>query len=131
MLVHLGICWTGSFLLSKTTWWMASAYIFKQIYLTLRWNLTGTTSSGQNGSGSDGRKRIFHSPQNCSLKIRYSIVSYSRHPIFVAGVLPLCTGHSRRILRPTKRITPHLEDCSYALFQIFISSKFILEQFSL
>ena len=45
----------------------------KQFYLSRRWNLSSATSSGQSGSGSNGKKRVLNIPaklQDWSLTIR-------------------------------------------------------------
>ena len=47
--------------------------------------LTGTTTPGQSGTGSNGNKRVLHSPQSSRTETRYSLVSYSGYPIFFFG----------------------------------------------
>ena len=46
--------------------------------------LTGTPTLGRSGPGSNSYERTFYSPQNCSLTIRCSLVSYPRQPFSVS-----------------------------------------------
>ena len=37
--------------------------VFKQIYLTHRWTLTGTTTPSKSEPGSNGNERVYHTTQ--------------------------------------------------------------------
>ena len=44
--------------------------------------LTNATTPGQSESGSNGNEEVLYTPQNWSLTIRYSLVSYSDYPFW-------------------------------------------------
>ena len=54
--------------------------------------LSGATTPGQSGPGSDGNKEVLHIPQSSSIartSISDCLVSYPGHSLVGGGVLPL------------------------------------------
>ena len=66
--------------------------------------LTGTTTSGQSGPGSNGNEGVFHTTQISRTGVSPSDVvwCYTQEPLpfFVGGVLLLCRVYSQNILTP-------------------------------
>ena len=84
---------------------------------SIDWTLSGATTPGQSGPGSDGNEEVLRIPQSSSNTIASPsvyLVSYPRHSLW--GVLPLCRGVIREFWIPSrlgqvdvwKRIQIHL-----------------------
>ena len=57
--------------------------------------LSGATTQGYSGPGSNGIEWMLHIPQNSSITRTWPsdcLLSYSRHSLWLAGILPLCRG---------------------------------------
>ena len=71
--------------------------------------ISGTTTPGQSGPGSDDNKGVLHIPQSSSItgtSPSDCLVSYSRHSLG-GGVLPLCRGAVSIFYSPS-RLGKHL-----------------------
>ena len=81
--------------------------IFKQIYVTHRWNPNNTTTANQSGSVSNGNKDVLHTSQIFKIgahsQMQFSVVVQISSIPFWGRLLFIYSGYSQHIVSSTDR----------------------------